>query len=1585
MYKAIRKTGRFFRKSLSLVLAFSMMISVCMVSGFSLGVSAASTAGQVFDINLSQNSTWKNLTSLNIRFAKTDGTILSENKNVSRSNGIFQVTAPEGATQIEISSSPFSLSDTKAVASGCRRIVLKNPVNGTAYATPYVHYYGGDSSHKSTTWPGTKMTELGNGYYYCDIHSSYSTLNFSDNGNTATQSADLSIEKSYSDNVSYYNGSSWTNPFVKTIDISAASSNSEVEIYLQSDGTFQESKYLSRLADQSANQNITFSTVFVINENWNSLNAVYATYDYNDPYSAVVKLEKNTYNNVTVFRGKIPTGALLKFHPQASSTTGASTGTSYPTASVYDSTGYSDSTATYKITSASENWGKFSDINKINYDASVADRFSQSSNIIGVEATYYDYLSDNERTYGYLHNATNSYDDGNAMWFPFTDFNKYISSIASNNSGWTYPLYFGNLYKGGNQYGYSTEVSGLTRYYDGDYRYAVNNSNGLSNYNQSIQGLAYPKLDSNGDIQVINGVKMPYFDTDTLSAAEYNDKRVAKVFKSSFPFRASTNNSTGVTTYSFNSKNATDNVYFTWDGDTPKYVNYGAGTGYGVLDAAKAFGNSADGYGIFPFNNNSAQKSQTIQEISDTLPSVSSDEFYIQSDADNYYMYLFEGTSESKHFTLSNKTNVNGVNYFVVNKSDVEGYTKCIFKPNSGENWSGQTGNLNLASLFGGVWKTDGAAYTAAASKTYTRGGNDNLDFGFGVRLDIDFRVPENGTVDGTESGEAVKFDYSGDDDLWVYIGTDPTGADADLVLDLGGDHKEAKGSINFNTMKAIVNDSFANYGSETYNTETITNTIPSDEIWVQTSQKDFCLYVWQDTSVAINNNGQYFITPYETSNGYCKFKKSQLGNNNEVLFCKWQNVNDGKLSTGNVSVENITGKIVSESGSVIGSSINYTAKTKSFNGGAQLDPNTTYHMVVFYMERGLAESNFSVEFTMTPANNDLKVNKSLDTADVVSEIANDLRENEKYTYSIKDKNGEGDSSGKAYTINEGSDLYLENSSFKLMDSDTADFNNTFKTESQMVVSESIDNTELSYDTSWELVDNKLGGTIDHSTTSDNSRTSAFTLVDPNDSSSFAQLQLNYTNTIKTSSLSLTKAVKNEDDSDYNTDKQFVFRLLLDLDGDGTVYSPKAYPVEYTVDNDATVYRASSDGKFTIKKGQTVTLLGLPVGATYTLKESASAGFKKIDDISGKISETSSKNSVTAINYTKPVNTVVSVNKTLDGNNYSGSVFTYTITGFAEMITQYDDPDNAGEKLKSFSTAGRNQTKTTPANGVVTFDDANVLNFVEPGYYRFKITEDFASSISDSQQKDYTMDASTVLVEIEVNSSGEVQSPKYYKIANSELSNVTSDSDYAQFFNNNTLVTDVQTLENTTTHGSVTVAKKAQNDASVSGTTFGLIKVSGSVDDISAEQLNSIIRANQNITTDVTNEDGSVTFSNLVIFENGDKQYTNSGNWADGSNYLNGSTTYQKYCLFEYSPADGYNPTYVKQFFTLPKDGKYDVTLDDVVDGLIISPNASGSGMNMFLIVGLALLGTGTFAVTGYTLYDRNQRKKRRARYNARH
>ena len=122
------------------------------------------------------------------------------------------------------------------------------------------------------------------------------------------------------------------------------------------------------------------------------------------------------------------------------------------------------------------------------------------------------------------------------------------------------------------------------------------------------------------------------------------------------------------------------------------------------------------------------------------------------------------------------------------------------------------------------------------------KGTNCNLNYGFGVRLDIDFRVPKDGML---ADNKPATFDFTGDDDLWVYIGEDSTGANAELALDLGGDHKEAKGSINFNTMQATANDVFADYSSSSSSTKA---TVPKDEFWVKTGDyASFCLNVWQD------------------------------------------------------------------------------------------------------------------------------------------------------------------------------------------------------------------------------------------------------------------------------------------------------------------------------------------------------------------------------------------------------------------------------------------------------------------------------------------------------------------------------------------------------------------------------------------------------------------------------------------------------------------------------------------------------------------------------------------------------------------
>lgn len=1089
-----------------------------------------------------------------------------------------------------------------------------------------------------------------------------------------------------------------------------------------------------------------------------------------------------------------------------------------------------------------------------------------------------------EQANGYLQcqGNDNMYD----YWYQFDNFNNYISKIAlPHKSDWKYPLYFGNMYKGEeHKKTFADHAGGLTNIndYDDNYYYAVNNANGMKwgngNFNQSLQGLMYNRLDSKGNLQVANGVKAPYFDAEALSTATYNDKRVANVYKSSFPFRATTD-SDGVTTYEFTSKNAADNIYFTWDGLTPTKINYGAGEQFGVHDDLGKFGGTENGYGVFPFNNT-------------------------------------QNTSTGK-------------------------------------------------------------------------GTNSNLDYGFGIRLDIDFRVPKDGLL---ADDKPATFNFSGDDDLWVYIGEDSTGANAELALDLGGDHKEASGSINFNTMKATANDVFADYSPSSSSTKA---TVPDDEFWVKTGDyTEFCLNVRQDTNVGEHNDDGYFVKPYETSDGFYKFKKDQLGENTEVDFCKWKKVSNGTLKA-NLTLTDLYGKMWNGDGT------EYTAEvwlhpiirkavTKEINGGNKLDPNKTYHMVVFYMERGEAESNFSVNFTMTPANNDLKVTKALDTGDVVSEISDDLKANEAFDYTIKEN--DNDTSGKGYKLTKPdgstSGETLSNSGFTLKDDYMADFDNSFKTGNHMTVDESTNSSNLKYTTNWELVNNRVGSTIKSGSTTN----SEFKLVDDKDDSAYAQLQLNYTNKIMTAPLEISKDVVGEDGkADYDTNQQFTFAIALDFDGDGSTYDYKTYPLEYKLkekgasDYSSTAYRTSKDGSFTIKKGESIKLLNIPVGATYKITEKNVIGYVpyKVGDQTfdkgtfvGTLAEAG--NALKFINKVNPTNIAISVNKTLDGQAYSGSKFVYTLTGLESMDTTKPDTDGKPIKTNSAKTISTN-LETPDKNGKVEFKN---LKLVTAGVYRFKITEALAEGENAS---DYKMDTNTWLAEIELLESGEVTAAKYIKVKNSDIEGKT-DEELAGYFNDPTSVKENEAqFANKTTHGSATVNKKNQSNNNIKGTEFALIKVSeeGILD---ADDINTIIinaSISSHMISEKTGGDGNVVFDNLTIFKDGNGEFTKSGEdvvWNSSSdNYLKGTSTYQAYCLFEYKPSEGYNPNYTLSYFTLPVKGEYNVTYN-YVDGAITMPSASGDGMNGYFVLGVSVAGLAVTMFTGYAIYYGKGRKKRRAR-----
>ncbi|MGN9196632.1 SpaA isopeptide-forming pilin-related protein [Blautia massiliensis (ex Liu et al. 2021)] len=72
--------------------------------------------------------------------------------------------------------------------------------------------------------------------------------------------------------------------------------------------------------------------------------------------------------------------------------------------------------------------------------------------------------------------------------------------------------------------------------------------------------------------------------------------------------------------------------------------------------------------------------------------------------------------------------------------------------------------------------------------------GNDKANYYFGMEMDAKFIQGKNGYYDGNP----MKYEFTGDDDLWVYI-------DGVLVLDMGGCHDARSGYIDFSNGKVVV------------------------------------------------------------------------------------------------------------------------------------------------------------------------------------------------------------------------------------------------------------------------------------------------------------------------------------------------------------------------------------------------------------------------------------------------------------------------------------------------------------------------------------------------------------------------------------------------------------------------------------------------------------------------------------------------------------------------------------------------------------------------------------------------------------
>ncbi|MCD8148073.1 MAG: fibro-slime domain-containing protein [Clostridiales bacterium] len=101
-------------------------------------------------------------------------------------------------------------------------------------------------------------------------------------------------------------------------------------------------------------------------------------------------------------------------------------------------------------------------------------------------------------------------------------------------------------------------------------------------------------------------------------------------------------------------------------------------------------------------------------------------------------------------------------------------------------------------------------SYTADSS-AYTTS-NGEINYWFGTSIELNFYLPnDTGTVLSTDSegdsygnqinGQDMVFEFSGDDDIWIFV-------DDELVLDMGGVHSALSGTINFSKGTVTINKS---------------------------------------------------------------------------------------------------------------------------------------------------------------------------------------------------------------------------------------------------------------------------------------------------------------------------------------------------------------------------------------------------------------------------------------------------------------------------------------------------------------------------------------------------------------------------------------------------------------------------------------------------------------------------------------------------------------------------------------------------------------------------------------------------------
>lgn len=258
-----------------------------------------------------------------------------------------------------------------------------------------------------------------------------------------------------------------------------------------------------------------------------------------------------------------------------------------------------------------------------------------------------------------------------------------------------------------------------------------------------------------------------------------------------------------------------------------------------------------------------------------------------------------------------------GVDYWCFDSKDTTLYLKQNSEQNSDSKYFLQSAKNRASSMNVNASSGSQGHYGYFPfNETATSGVASTYNYGFGTKLQMDFTLTDDGKVetknaDGTKGRTSIKFFFSGDDDVWVFI-------DGQLALDVGGAHGKVSGLLEFGEA----------------------------------------------------SNEKNSVTAYVS-----------------------------KVKKGGTSGSDQDGKIV-KTVKYNGEDINFCAQDTTLD---DLDKGKKHTLTMYYMERGMWESNMAVAFNF-PDNNELQVQKEVDLNKVDPDFKNCFKDQKIFNFTIQNQ-----------------------------------------------------------------------------------------------------------------------------------------------------------------------------------------------------------------------------------------------------------------------------------------------------------------------------------------------------------------------------------------------------------------------------------------------------------------------------------------------------------------------------------------------------------------------------------------------------